>query len=113
MTDYYTYTEPVLLDDDDNTLKECNIKSGQRLYLKANLNIILKIPGCRFTTIYLYTSDTLEDIQKRATDILNKRHGDNTKSKALMAFYGDTEITEDWALSTYNMYNYRTIKIGN
>ena len=110
MTDYYTYTEPVLLGN-DTTLTECNIKSGQMLYLKAKLKIILKIPCCRFTTIYLNTSDTLEDIQKQATEILNKRHGDETNPKQITAFYGDTELTEDRELSTYNLYNYSTIKI--
>ena len=111
MADFYTYSEPVLLDNDDKTLKECNIKSGQLLYLKAKLKIILKIPCCRFTTVYLNTSDALEEIQKRATEILNKRHGDETNPKQITAFYGDTELTEDRELSTYNLYNYTTIKI--
>ena len=44
MTDYYTYSEPVLLENDDKTLKECNIKIGQLLYLKTKLTIILKNP---------------------------------------------------------------------
>jgi len=86
MTEYYTYSNPVFLNNDDKTLKECNIKSGQLLYLKAKLKIILKIPCCRFTTIYLNTFDTLEQIQKRAIEILNKRHGDNTNPKQITAF---------------------------
>ena len=111
MADYYNYTEPVLLSNNEKTLNECNIKDGQMLYLKAKLKLILKIPCCRFTTVYLNTSDTLEDIQKRATEIFKNGFGGRVKSNEITAFYGDTELTEDRELSSYNIYNYSTIKI--
>lgn len=47
----------------------------------------------------------------RATDRSNNIHGDNTNSKALMVFYGDTEITEERAVSTCNVYNYSKHKL--
>ena len=53
-TYYYTYTEPQLLDDDDKTLKEYNIKDGQLLHLKAKLKILLVVPCCRYTTICIH-----------------------------------------------------------
>ena len=55
-TYYYTYTEPQLLDDDDKTFQEYNIKDGQLLHLKAKLKILLDVPCCRYTcNIFIYT----------------------------------------------------------
>jgi len=108
-TFYYTYTEPQLLDDDDKTLKDYNIKDGQLLYLKAKLKILLHVPCCRFTTIYLYTYNTLEDIQKEAIKIFNKGTNREFKPEQITAFYSDTELEEDEQISTYIIYNYSTI----
>ena len=108
-TFYYTYTDPQLLDNDDKTLKEYNIKDGELLHLKAKLKILLYVPMCRYTTIYLYTYNTLEDIQKEAIKILkHKTRGEFTPDQ-ITAFYGDKEIEEHEQISTYIIYNYSTI----
>ena len=109
MTFYYTYTEPQLLDDDDNTLKEYNIKDGEVLHLKARLKILLFVPCCRYTTIYLYTHNTLEDIQAEAVNIFNNKRRDNLKPQQITAYYGDKELEEHEQISTYIIYNYSTI----
>ena len=109
-TYYYIYLEPQLLDDDNKTLKQCNIKNGELLHLKAKLKILLYVPCCRFNTIYFYTHNTLEDIQKATINILNKRNNINIKPQQIKAFYGDKELQEREQLSTYNIYNYSTIK---
>ena len=106
---FYIYLEPQLLDDDNKTIKECNITNCEVLRLKAKIKILLYIPCCRYTTIYLYTNNTLEDIQKEVIKIFNKRHNSNIKPKQITAFYGDKEIEEHEELSTYNIYNYSTI----
>jgi len=89
-TYYYTYTEPQLLDDDDKTLKEYNIKDGQLLHLKAKLKILLYVPCCRFNTLYFYTYNTLEDIRKEAANFCNEPNGIITRRpQQIKAFYGD------------------------
>ena len=106
---FYIYLEPQLLDDDNKTIKECNITNYEVLHLKAKIKILLYIPCCRYTTIYLYTNNTLEDIQKEVVNIFNKWHNSNIKPKQITAFYGDKEIEEHEELSIYNIYNYSTI----
>ena len=101
MVFYYTYTDPQLLEDDDKTLKEYNIKDGELLHLKAKLKILLYVPMCRYTAIYLYTYNTLEDIQKEAIKILkHKTRGEFTPDQ-ITAFYGDKELEEHEQISTY------------
>ena len=110
-TFYYTYTEPQLLDDDNKTLKECNIKDGELLHLKAKLKILLYVPCCRFNTRYFYTYNTLEDIRKEAANIYNEPNGIITRRpQQIKAFYGDKELQEHEQLSTHNICNYSTIK---
>lgn len=106
---FYIYLEPQLLDDDNKTIKECNIANYETLHLKAKIKILLYVPCCRYTPIYLYTNSTLEDIQKEVLKIFNKRHNSDIKPKQIKAFYADTEIKEHEQLSTYNIYNYSTI----
>ena len=108
-TYYYIYLEPQLLDDDNKTLKECNITDGELLHLKAKLKILLYIPLCRFNTLYFYTYDTLEDIQQEAIKILKRKTRGEYKPKQIKAFYGGKEIEENEQLSTYIIYNYSTI----
>ena len=108
-TFYYTYTDPQLLDEDDKTLKEYNIKDGQLLHLKAKLKILLYVPCCRFNTLYFYTYNTLEDIQKEVVKIYNNKRRDNLKPDQITAFYSDKELEEHEQLSTYIIYNYSTI----
>ena len=108
-THYYTYAEPQLLDDDDKTLKEYNIKDGQLLHLKAKLKILLVVPCCRYTTVYLYTHSTLEDIQQEAINIYNNKRREQFKPDKIKAFYAYKELEEHEQLSTYNIYNYSTI----
>jgi len=71
---------------------------------------LLYVPCCRFSTVYLYTNNTLEDIQKETIKILNKGNNRDLKHKQITAFYGDRELEEHEQLSTYNIYNYSTIK---
>ena len=108
-TFYYTYTAPQLLDNDNKTLKECNISDGELLHLKAKLKILLYTPLCRYNTLYFYTYDTLEDIQQEAIKILKRKTRGEYKPKQIKAFYGDTELQEHEQLSTYIIYNYSTI----
>ena len=70
---------------------------------------MLYVPCCRFTTIYLYTYNTLEDIQKEAIKIFNNEKSNKLKPKQIKAFYGHKEIQEDEELSTYSIYNYSSI----
>ena len=74
-TYYYIYLEPQLLDDGNNTFKECSIMDGGFLHLKATLKSLLYAPCCRFNTLYVYTYNTLEDIQKQAAKIYNEPNG--------------------------------------
>ena len=60
--DYYIYVEPILLNDDNKTLQDSNIEDMDLLHLNATKKILLYVPCCRYTTIYLYTNNTLEDI---------------------------------------------------
>ena len=108
-TYYYIYLEPILLNDNNKTLKECNIKNFELLHLKVKLKIMLYVPCCRFTTIYLYTYNTLEDIQKEAIKIFNNEKSNKLKPKQIKAFYGHKEIQEDEELSTYSIYNCSSI----
>ena len=109
-TFYFTYTEPQLLEKNNETLKECNISDGELLHLKAKLKILLYVPCCRFNTLYFYTYNTLEDIQKEAANIYNDPNGIiKRRPQQIKAFYGDTELQEHEQLSTYIIYNYSTI----
>jgi len=108
--DYYTYTEPQLLSEDTKTLKEYDLKDGELLHLKAKLKILLYVPCCRFNTVYFYTHNTLEDIQKEAAKIYNNSGGVARQPKQISASYGLQELEEHDQLSTYNIYNYSTIR---
>jgi len=110
MAYYFTYTEPQLLSDDSKTLKEYNLKDGELLHLKAKLKILLYVPCCRFNTVYFYTHNTLEDIQKEAARIYNSTGGAATQPKKIGASYGLQELEEHEQISTYNIYNYSTIR---
>ena len=68
MTFYYKYIEPQLLEDDNKTITDYNIIDDEVLHLKAKLKIFLYIPTMRYTTIYLYTDDTLKDIQSKVLE---------------------------------------------
>ena len=111
-THYYIYLEPQLMDDDNKTIKECNIANDETLHLKPKLKLILKIPCCRFNTIYLYTYNTLKDILKEAVKIYYKKTNSEIELWQMTAFYGDTELEKHEHLSTYNIYNNSTITIN-
>ena len=51
---YYTYTEPVLLNDNNKTLKDYDIYDNELLHLKVQLKLWFKVPCCRFTPICIY-----------------------------------------------------------
>ena len=60
MVDYYECIEPVLLSDDNKSLQDYNILDNELLHLKAQLELVLKVPCCRFSTIYIRTDSTLK-----------------------------------------------------
>ena len=70
---------------------------------------MLVVPCCRYTTVYLYTHSTLEDIQKEAIKIFNKGTNREYKPEQIKAFYAYNELEEDEQLSTYEIYNNSTI----
>lgn len=111
MTYYYTYTEPKLLDDDERTVKEYNLKDWQVLHLKPKLKIFLDIPLCGYPAIFLYTHNTLEDIQKETIKIYENKWREKLKPEQITATYGDTELEEREHLSSYKIYNYSTLSI--
>jgi hypothetical protein len=108
-TYYYIYLEPQLIDNDNKTLKECNITGGELLHLKVKLKLLLHIPCCRFNTLYFYTYNTIEDIQKEAIQIYNKKNNDNLKITQITIYYGDKQLDPDEQISTYNIYNLTTL----
>jgi hypothetical protein len=108
-TYYYIYLEPQLIDDDNKTIKECNITGGELLHLKIKLKLLLHIPRCRFNTLYFYTYNTIEDIQKEAIQIYNKKYNDNLKITQITIYYGYKQLDPDEQISTYNIYNLTTL----
>ena len=110
MTYYYTYTDPQLLDDDQKTLKQYDIYDGEVLHLKAKLKIFLYIPTMRYTTIYLYTYETLQNIQNKVIEIFKSKNEILTP-KNMTAFYGYNEIEEHEQISIYKIYDKSTITI--
>ena len=70
------------------------------------MKLYLYIPTLRFTTIYLYTFDTLEQIQNKAVEIYNSKNDIiQLKAKQITAFYGYKEIEEHDTISSYNIDN--------
>ena len=65
MNCYYKYIEPVLLDDDNKSLQEYSIHDNELLHLSVQLNLLLKVPCCRCSTIYIFTDYTLKHIQEK------------------------------------------------
>ena len=70
---YYIYTEPQLLENDNTTINDYNVNDGEVLYLKAKLKLFLYIPTLRFTTIHLYTYESLDHIKNKAIKIYNSK----------------------------------------
>ena len=106
---YYKYIEPVLLNDDNKTLKDYDIYDNELLHLKVQLKLWLKIPCCRFTPIYVYIDNTLKHIQEITTNIFNDKTMNNLKPNQIKAFYGGEEIGDDYDIhSTITTYiNYK------
>ncbi len=108
---YYKYIEPQLLEDDNKTINDYNIIDGELLYLKAKLKLYLHIPTLRFTTIYLYTFETLEHIQNKVIEIYNSKNDIiQLKAEQITAFYGFKEIEKGDNISSYNIYDKSTIR---
>ena len=74
---YYRYTEPVLLNDNNKTLKYHDKYDNELLHVRVQLELWLEIPCCRFTPIYVYTDNKLKHIQEIATRILNDKMKNN------------------------------------
>ena len=104
---YYKYYEPVLLNDDNKTLKYYDIYDNELLHLKVQLKLWLKIPCCRFTPIYVYTDITLKHIQEK--NIYNDKMKNNLKPNQIIMFYAGEEIGEEYDISMFNIYNHSTI----
>ena len=112
MTFYYKYIEPEILADNNKTIKDYNIIDGELLYLKAKLKLYLYIPTLRFTTIYLYTFETLEHIQNKVIEIYNSKNNIiQLKAEQITAFYGYKEIEKYDNISSYKIYNNSTIDV--
>ena len=62
---YYRYVEPVLLEDDNKPLQDYDMYDHELLHLKVKLKLLLKVPCCRFSTIYIYTENTFKHIQEK------------------------------------------------
>jgi len=107
MTFYYKYIEPQLLNE-NKTIEDYNIIDGEVLHLKAKLKIFLYIPTMRYTTIYLYTDDTLKDIKNKVLELYKSKNEILTPTN-IKAFYGYNEIEEHDQISIYNIYDKSTI----
>ena len=66
---YYKYTEPILLDADNKPLQDYDINDNEFLQLKVKLKLLLEVPCCRFSTIYIFTHNTLKHIQENNRNI--------------------------------------------
>ena len=108
---YYKYTEPVLLNDTNRTLKDYDIYDNELLHLKVQLKLWFKIPCCRFTPTYVYTDSRLKHIQEIATIIFNDKMNNNFKPNQIRMFYGGEEIGDEYDISMFNIYNHSTITI--
>ena len=62
----------------------------------------------RYTTIYLYTDDTLKDIQNKVIEIFKSKNEILTPTN-IKAFYGYNELEENDQISIYNIYDKSTI----
>ena len=62
---YYKYIEPVSSEDGNKTLQDHDLYDNDLLYLNVQLKLLLKVTCCRFSTIYVYTHNTLKHIQKK------------------------------------------------
>ena len=109
MTYYYKHTEPTLLDDDNKTLQDYDIYDNELLHLKVQLKLLLKFPCCRFSTIYIYTDNTLKHIQEKAINIFNDRMKNNLQPKQINGFHGGEEIGDDYDISMFNIHNSSSI----
>ena len=108
---YYKSTEPVLLNDNNKTLKYYDIYDNELLHSKVQLKLWLKIPCCRFTSIYVYTDNRLKHIQEVATRIFNDKMNNNLKPNQIQIFYGCEEIGNEYDISMFTIYNHSTITI--
>lgn len=105
---YYKYIEPQILEDDNKTITDYNIIDGELLHLKVKLKIFLYIPTMRYTTVYLYTFETLKDIKNKVVEIY-KSNNEILTPKNIKAFYAYNEIEENEQISIYNIYDKSTI----
>jgi len=108
-TYYYTYIEPEKLDNDNKTLKDYNIISGELLYLRAKLKIMLN--NFRFNICYFYTYDKIEDIKTHIITMYKEKDNTILKYKQINIYYGDTKLNKDSQISEYNIYNNSTLNI--
>jgi hypothetical protein len=56
-----------------------SIHDNELLHLKVQLNLLLKVPCCRFSTIYIFTDNTLKHIREknnRNTDFMQNKNAD-------------------------------------
>jgi len=65
MVDYYKYTEPALLDADNKSLQYYNTHGDELPHLIVQFNLLLKVPCCRFSIIYIFTCTTIKHIQEK------------------------------------------------
>ena len=85
MTYYYEYSEPVLLDD-NKSLQDYDILDNELLHLKVQLKLLLKVPCCRFSTIYIFTDNTLKHIQEKTIELFIHKLQIYLKPKQISVF---------------------------
>ena len=107
---YAVYLERILLNDDNKTLKEYNIKNNEILKLFVTLKLFIQMPTAFFSTIYKDTSGYIEDLQMDAIEIYNKRHNCGYKYEDVTLYYDNIRLEPGARLSTYNIYNLATLR---
>ena len=83
---YYKFIEPALLDDDNKTLQDSDIYDNELLLSKVELKLLLNVPCCRISTIYIQTDNTLKHIQEKTVELFNDKMNNNLKSKQISLF---------------------------
>ena len=66
-----------VLNHDNKTLQYHDIHDIELVHLKVQLKLLSQIPCCRFSTMYVYTDNTLQHIQEKAINIFSDRMKNN------------------------------------
>jgi len=70
--------------------------------------LLIKVPWCRFSIIYIFTDNTLKYIQEKAIELFN----DNMESILISkqsVFHCGKEIEYGYDINMFTIYNYTTM----